>query len=90
MSNLPKQLKTGVHAPGRPRSIPCSLFDTILQLYARGYGYRSITTHLRGLGVSTTHTTVRRLLKSQGAYAKCPRCGESGRMPSAPRRDLDK
>ena len=71
MSNLPKELKTGVHAPGRPRSIPGSLFDTVLQLYASGYGYRSIATHLRGLGMSTTHTTVRRLLKAEGAYAKC-------------------
>jgi len=58
-------------SPGRPKSIPHELFETILQLYAQGYGYRSITRHLRGLGLGTTHTTVRRLLKGEGAYAKC-------------------
>ena len=60
-----------MRTPGRPRSIPHKHFDAILQLYAQGYGYRSITRHLRGLGVGTTHTTVRRLLKGEGAYAKC-------------------
>ena len=66
----------GVHekakscGPGRPKSIPPEFFDTILQLYKTGLGYRSITTHLRGVGVSTTHTAVRRVIKGEGTYAK--------------------
>ena len=56
--------------PGRPKSIPPEFFDTILQLYKTGLGDRSITTHLRGVGVSTTHTAVRRVIKGQGAYAR--------------------
>jgi hypothetical protein len=55
---------------GRPRSIPPEFFETILQLYKNGLGYRSITTHLRGVGVSTTYSAVRRLIKGQGAYAR--------------------
>ena len=75
--------KPGLHSPGRPRSIPPELFTTILQLYAQGWGYRSITRHLEGLGIATTYTTVRRLILGQGAYAKCFQCGGSGRMPRA-------
>ena len=56
--------------PGRPRSIPPEHFDTILQLYKGGLGYRSIANHLRGLGVGTTHTAVRRMIKGEGAYPK--------------------
>ena len=56
--------------PGRPKSIPPEFFDTILQLYKTGLGYRSITTHLRGVGVSTTYTAVRRVVKGEGAYAR--------------------
>ena len=56
--------------PGRPKSIPPEFFETILKLYKTGLGYRSITTHLRGVGVSTTHTAVRRVVKGEGAYAK--------------------
>ena len=56
--------------PGRPRSIPPELFETILQLYKGGLGYRSIANHLRGLGINATFNSVRRLVKGQGAYAK--------------------
>ena len=56
--------------PGRPKSIPPEFFDTILQLYKTGLGYRSITTRLRGVGVSTTHTAVRRVIKGEGAYTR--------------------
>ena len=56
--------------PGRPRSIPPWAFETILQLYKTGLGYRSITAHLRGVGVSTTHTAVRRVVKGEGAYTR--------------------
>ena len=55
--------------PGRPRAIPPESFDTVLQLDSQGLGYRSIANHLWGLGVYTTHTTVRRLIRRQGAYA---------------------
>jgi len=57
--------------PGRPRSIPESHFETILQRYHQGDGYRRLATYLRSLGVSTTHTAVRRLIKGEGAYAEC-------------------
>ena len=56
--------------PGRPKSVPPWAFETILQLYKTGLGYRSITTHLRGVGVSTTHTAVRRVIKGEGAYTR--------------------
>ena len=62
--------KVKSRGPGRPRSIAPEFFDTILQLYKNGLGYRSITTHLRGVGVSTTYSAVRRLIKGQGAYAR--------------------
>ena len=52
--------------PGRPRSIPPELFETVLQLYKGGLGYRSIANHLRGLGVGTTHTAVRGMIKGEG------------------------
>ena len=66
----------GVHekvksrGPGRPKSIPPEFFETILTLYRGGQGYRSIANHLRTLGVSTTYSAVRRLIKGQGAYAR--------------------
>ena len=56
---------------GRPRSIHPEHFETILQLYTSGLGYRSIANHLRRLGVSTTFSAVRRFIKGEGAYAKC-------------------
>ena len=59
---------------GRPRAIPQAHFETILKLYDSGLGYRSITRQLWGLGVTTTHTTVRRLIKGEGAYAECVTC----------------
>ena len=57
------------HRPGRPRAIPTEHFDTVLQLYAAGEGYRRIANHLRGLGISATFSSVRRLVKGHGAYA---------------------
>ena len=59
--------------PGRPRSISPEHFETISQLYESGVGYRRIANHLRGLGVSTTFSAVRRFLKREGAYGHtCP------------------
>ena len=66
--------------PGRPRAIPPELFDTVLQLYAGGLGYRSITRHLWERGIATTHTTVRRLIKGEGAYAGCSSWHGTGRV----------
>ena len=40
----------------------------LLTLYRGGQGYRSIANHLRTLGVSTTYSAIRRLIKGQGAY----------------------
>ena len=58
--------------PGRPKSISSEHFETILQLYDSGLGYRSIANHLRDLGISTTFSAVRRFLKGEGAYHKTP------------------
>ena len=63
----------GRRGPGRPKGIPEELFNTILQLYESGDGYRRITSYLQRVhGVSTTYTTIRRLVKGQGAYAGGP------------------
>ena len=72
--------RSGNRASGRPRSIPPEAFDTVLQLYAAGQGYRSIANELRGLGIAATYSSVRRLVKGQGAYEKCPSCDGTGRM----------
>ena len=58
------------HRPGRPRAIPMELFVTVLALYESGLGYRSIANHLRGLGISATFSSVRRLVKGEGTYAR--------------------
>ena len=55
---------------GCPRSIPFELFETVLQLYNSGLGYGSIANHLRGIGVGSTHTAVRRMIKGEGAYSR--------------------
>lgn len=65
--------------PGRPRSIPTEHFETVLQLYAAGEGYRSIANHLRSLGISAAFSSVRRLVKGEGAYRQCPTCRGTGR-----------
>jgi len=56
--------------PGRPQSIPQAYYETILQRYRQGDGYRRLATYLQGLGVSTSHTAVRRLIKGEGAYSR--------------------
>ena len=63
----PDHGKVERRGPGRLRSIPPEFFETILQLYKTGLG---ITTHLRGVGVSTTHTAVRRVVNGKGAYTR--------------------
>ena len=56
--------------PGRPKAIPPRLFATVLKLYDGGFGYRSIANQLQCLGVLTTHTTVRRMIRGEGAYER--------------------
>ena len=56
----------------RPKSIPSEHFETILQLYNSGHGYRRIANHLRDQGVSTTFSAVRRFIKGEGAYGNSP------------------
>ena len=67
-------------APGRPRSIPTEHFDTVLQLYAAGEGYRRIANRLMAMGISATWSSVRRLVKGEGAYTKCALCAGTGRV----------
>ena len=52
------------------RGGPESSLPSFLKLYKGGLGYRSIANHLRGLGVGTTHTAVRRTIKGEGAYLR--------------------
>ena len=56
-------------SPGRPRSIPPEHFGTVLTWYREGMGYMAISRDLRALGVDTTPSSVRRLVKGQGSYA---------------------
>ena len=65
---------------GRARSIPPEAFDMVWRLYIAGHGYRTIARELRGLGISVTYSSVRRLVKGQGAYQKRPEYMGSGRI----------
>ncbi len=56
------------HHPGRPRAIPPELFVTVLALYEAGLGYRSIANRLNDQGIRATYSSVRRLVKGDGAY----------------------
>lgn len=67
---------------GRARSIPPEVFDTVLQLYEAGHGYRTIAKQLRALGISVTYSSVRRFIKGEGAYSKYPVGGGKCRMRS--------
>lgn len=54
--------------PGRPRAIPEALIPRVLSLYQGGLGYRAIARELTRDGVSVDYCSVRRLIKSTGAY----------------------
>ena len=54
------RLKAGV------RGGPEVSFPSLLKLYKGGLGYRSIANHLRCLGVGTSHTAVRGMIKGEG------------------------
>jgi hypothetical protein len=53
---------------GRPQSIPPQHWSTVFALYAAGNGYRRIADLLIPLGVSTTKSSVERLVKGQAPY----------------------
>ena len=46
------------------------VYASVINRVRGGLAYRSIATHLRGLGVGTTHTAVRRMIKGEGAYLR--------------------
>ena len=73
---------TNDRVSGRAKSIPPEVFDTVWRLYAAGHGYRTIAKELQGLGISVTYSSVRRLIKCEGAYSKIPRASAKGRMSS--------
>jgi transposase len=53
--------------PGRPRAISAELEPIVVEIYRRGYGYRSICCILgEEYHVSADYTTVRRVLKRLG------------------------
>jgi len=53
---------------GRHRSIPEQMWGACFQAYSQGLGYRAIADLLIPLGVSTTKSSVERLIKGWGAY----------------------
>ena len=53
---------------GRPRSLTEQAAERVLQLYADGEGYRSITRILRRFGISTHYSSVRRCVKGLPPY----------------------
>ena len=72
---LPPEPHPSGRQGGRPKGIPPRLFATVLQLHHQGHGYRWIDNHLRTLGVSTTFSTVRRLVRGEGAYGQARNIG---------------
>lgn len=54
--------------PGRPKAIPESFIVEVLSLYAYGLGYRAIARELRGKGISTSWSTVRRTISLAKAH----------------------
>ena len=53
---------------GRRQSIPPQQWSAVFALYAAGNGYRRIADLLMPLGVSTTKSSVERLIKGRGCY----------------------
>jgi len=53
--------------PGRPRAIPAALIPKVLSLYRHGLGYRAIARELEKDGLCVDWSTIRRLIKVQGA-----------------------
>jgi len=59
------ELPVVTRKPGRPRKLPKQVQETIIELYNRGYGYRSIAKILLGINIETHWSTVRRLVKEK-------------------------
>lgn len=53
---------------GRRRSIPETAFATALRLHREGYGYQRIANRLAEIGVSTTRSSVHRLIAGLPPY----------------------
>lgn len=54
--------------PGRPQSIPPEAWAECFRLYSEGHGYRAIADLLVPLHVSTTKSSVERLIKGRPPY----------------------
>lgn len=54
---------------GRPQSIPPEHWGTVFRLYADGHGYRAIADLLIPMHVSTTKSSVERLIKGLPPYS---------------------
>ena len=61
-------------SPGRPQSIPQWAWPEVFRLREQGLGYRRVADALMPLKVSTTKSSVERLIKGQPPY--------TGRRPS--------
>ncbi|MDA1270669.1 MAG: hypothetical protein O3A93_05350 [Chloroflexi bacterium] len=53
---------------GRQPSIPPEMWGTVFRLHDEGRGYRAIADLLIPLHVSTTKSSVERLIKGRGCY----------------------
>ena len=53
---------------GRPQSIPPEMWGTVFRLHSQGHGYRRIADLLIPLHVSTTKSSVERLIKGLPPY----------------------
>ena len=62
---------TGLVDYGRRQSIPQELWGECIRLYGQGHGYRAIADRLIPLGVSTTKSSVERLIKGLPPYQGC-------------------
>jgi len=63
----PERLKK----PGRPRVIPVGIESLVVELYQRGYGYRTIASILRqDYGLNPHYSSVRKTLIRLGKLRK--------------------
>ena len=53
---------------GRPQSIPAWAWPTVFRLHAQGLGYRRVAMALLSLKVSTTKSSVERLIRGLPPY----------------------
>ena len=58
---------------GRPQSIPKHVWPEVFRLYSMGHGYRAIADLMIPLGVSTTKSSVERLVKGLPPYTGATR-----------------